>query len=309
MRRTLTFLALGLVVVVVALLGIDTGFAINAERSFARALMESRASDGESPALRYEPEVTISGFPATRSIADGHYSGIGITARAVDATGPATFSGNRQPRMAHACTGDNPCHVDIRSRLTGVRVGGSRSLTRPFPPESGLRVASASASTTLDTVALGRFLGIDDLTVNTPAPRGKAGGGGPGDGLLSRTSGILMTGTVQTARPDVREVKVSVTVDVSVRNGSLHLEATGFYDGPEEHSGTTVAPDDSDVVLGRFTATLPPLPMAWGTTATSARSSGSDLMLEGTPHPEIYSPLLFLDAESVHWMYYTGPPR
>ncbi len=308
MRRALTFLAVAVIVVVVALLGVDTGFAINAERSFARALMESRASDGESPALRYEPEVTISGFPATRAIADGHYSAIGITARAVDAVGSATFAYNEQPRMPRECSSDDPCHVDVRSRLTDVSTG-SRSLTKPFPRELGLTVGSASASTTLDSVAVGRFLGIDDLTVNTPAPRDTAGGGGPQDGLLSRTSGILMTGTVRTSLPAEKKVKVSVTVDLSVREGLLHLQATGFYDGPEEHSDTVVAPEDTQTVLAQFTATLPRLPMAWGTTATSARSSGSDLMIEGTPHPEIYALSLFLDAEDVHWMYYTGPPR
>ena len=306
MRRSLTFVALGLVVVVVALLGIDTGFAIHTERSFARALMDSRASDGESPALRYEPEVTISGFPALRSITDGHYSAIGITARAVDATGTATFPNNRQPRHRRDCQTGDPCHVDIRSRLTDVEVGGPHSLSRPFPPSSTLTVGSATASTTLDSVTVGRFLGIDDLTVNTPAPRGRAGGGGPQDGLLSRTSGVLMTGTVRTPVPDDRDVKVSVTVDLSIRGGDLHLQATGFYDGPEEHSAARVATEYEQSVLDRFTATLSSLPMAWGTQATSARSSGSDLMIEGTPHPDIYSPLLFLDAEDVHWMFTCG---
>ncbi|MGU3292735.1 LmeA family phospholipid-binding protein [Williamsia sp. M5A3_1d] len=303
MRKALVCLAVALVVLVVGALAVDTAFAMNAERSFARALMESTTSDGESPGLRYEPEVTISGFPATRSILDGHYSAIGITARAVDATGTTTFGGSRQPRMARSCDGDDPCHVDVRSRLRDVRVGGPRSLTNPFPRGQGLSVGSASASTTLDSVAVGRFLGIDDLTINTPAPRGKAGGGGPQDGLLSRTTGILLTGTVATASVDDRRVKVSVNVDLSIRRGLLHLQATGFYDGPEEHSDTVVAPAEREGVLARFTATLPRLPMAWGAEPGSARSSGSDLMIEGTAHPQVFAPMLFLNASQVYWMF------
>ncbi|WP_082501680.1 LmeA family phospholipid-binding protein [Williamsia sp. Leaf354] len=304
MRKALVCLAVALVVLAVGALAVDTGFAIATERSFARALMQSRGFDGESPALLYEPEVTISGFPAIPHILDGHYPAIGITARGVAATGTATFPHNRQPHQRRECGSGAPCRVDVRSRLSDVEVAGSHSLTQPFPPSSSLAVRSATASTTLDSVTVGRFLGIDDLTVNTPAPRGRAGGGGPQDGLLSRTSGVLMTGTVR--GPDDRDVKVSVTVDLSIRSGELHLEATGFYDGPEEHSATRVAPEYERSVLDQFTATLSSLPMAWGTEATSARSSGSDLMIEGTPHPQIYSPLLFLDAESVHWMFTCG---
>jgi hypothetical protein len=289
-------------VAVVGALGVDTAIAINAERSFAKALMTSRAGDGESPALRFEPEVTISGFPAYRSVEAGRYSQIGITARAVDVTGPATFRYNQQPRMPHGCTGDDPCRADVRTRLSDVRVGAT-GLWPSFTEATGLSVGSATASTTLDSVAVGRILGIDDLTVNTPAPEGKAGGGGPQDGLLSRTRGVLLTGTVRTPRPDDREVTVSVTVDLSVRKGQLHLQATDFYDGPEEHSSTVVAPEYKQSVLDRFTATFPTLPMAWGATPTTARSSGSDLMVEGTPHPQVYAFGLFLDAQDVYMMW------
>lgn len=305
LRRILWTLLVVIVVAVVGALGIDTAIAINAERSFAKALMSSRSDDGESPALRFEPEVTISGFPAYRAVEAGRYSQIGITARAVDVTGPATFRYNQQPRMPHGCTGDDPCRADVRTRLTDVRVGGKHSMTRPFSPWVGLKVGSATTSTTIDSVAVGRMLGIDDLTVNTPAPEGEAGSGGPQDGLLSRTKGVLLTGTVRTPAPDNRDVKVSVTVDLSIRGGALHLQATGFYTGPEEHSDTVVPKAYAAQVLERFTATLPTLPTSWGAIPTSARSSGSDLMVEGTPNLEYaQSPDLFLNpAGSAFFMY------
>ncbi|GGF37866.1 LmeA family phospholipid-binding protein [Williamsia phyllosphaerae] len=290
MRRTLTLLALGLVVVVVALLGIDTGFAINAERSFARAFVHPTNGNRGLP---FEPEVTISGFPAFRSVSDGRYSSIGITARAV----PVYRGGT--------CTVGDPCHADLRTRLRDVRVDRA-SITNPFPQGAVfMEVGSATASTTLDSVAMGRLLEIDDLTVNTPAPEGRAGGGGPQDGLLSRTSGVLLTGSVS-PRPGRPDVKVSVTVDLSAVGGALRLVATDFYDGPEEHSETTVAEADRRAVLDRFSATIADLPMAWGATATSARSSGSDIMIEGTPRTQTWDPGLFLTAQDTEiYMMYT----
>lgn len=310
LRRILWTLLVVVVVAVIGALGVDTAIAINAERSFAKALMSSRAGDGESPALRFEPEITISGFPAFRAVESGRYPAIGVTARAVDAFGDATFA-DPQPTIPHPCTRDSPCHADVRARLTDVRASASGSLFRPFPPTVGLKVSAATTSTTLDSVAVGRFLGIDDLTVNTPAPEGEAGGGGPQDGLLSRTKGVLLTGTVRTSPSDDRQVTVSVTVDLSIRNGRLHLQATGFYTGPEEHSDTAVPPEYAARVLDRFTATFPTLPLAWGAVPTSARSSGSDLMIEGTPNLEYaQSPDLFLaQPGDVYFMYVEDRPR
>ncbi|MCX6468824.1 MAG: DUF2993 domain-containing protein [Corynebacteriales bacterium] len=312
MRKALVCLAVALVVLAVGALAVDTGFAINAERSFARSL--PNVADGENgvPHLPYEPEVTISGFPAIPHILDGHYPAIGITARAVDLSPTVTFADGTQTRHPRSCAPDDPCHADVRARLTDVRVSmKGRSLTRPFSQWAGLKVAKATTSTTLDSVAVGRLLGIRDLTVSTPAPRGTAGGGGPQDGLLSRTSGIVLTGTVQTSSPDERDVKVSVTVDLAARGTALRITSTGFYDGPEEHSTAVLTPDESKSVLGRFSATIAGIPMAWGATATSARSSGSDLMIEGTPDPEyVRSPSLFLSqAGDVFFMYTDALPR
>lgn len=268
LRRTLWSLVIVVVVAVVGAIGTDFAIAINAERSFARALMR----DGSGgPDLPFEPEVTISGFPASLAIARGRYDAIGVTARAVPVTGFGS------------CSATDPCHADVRTRLSDVRVGLETSISDPFPDGgSGLRVGAVAASTTLDTVAMGRLLRIDDLTVSTPAPEGRAGGGGPQDGLLSRTAGVLFTGSV-TPGPGRPEEKVSVTVDLSVVDGALRLTATDFYDGPEEHSDTVVPAADRTAVLSRFTASIPGLPMAWGATATSARSSGSDIMIEATP--------------------------
>ncbi|GAA2054402.1 LmeA family phospholipid-binding protein [Williamsia deligens] len=294
--RTAVWVPIVVVLLVAAgALGTDTAIAINAERSLARAFMHPTNGNRGLP---FEPEVTISGFPAFRSVADGRYSSIGITARAV----PVYAAGS--------CRVADPCHADLRTRLGDVRVDRA-SISDPFPQGAVfMEVGAATASTTLDSVAMGRLLEIDDLTVNTPAPEGKAGGGGPQDGLLSRTSGVLLTGSVSPG-PQRPKQKVSVTVDLSVVDGALRLTATGFYDGPEEHSATTVAEKDRRAVLDQFSATIANLPMAWGATATSARSSGSDIMIEGTPHSQTWDPGLFLIAQKVQvaTMYTTALPR
>ncbi|MEH3154455.1 MAG: DUF2993 domain-containing protein [Gordonia paraffinivorans] len=279
-----------IVVAVVGALGTDTAIAINAERSFARAFVNP--TDGNR-GLPFEPEVTISGFPALRSVAAGRYSSIGITARAV----PVYAAGT--------CRVNDPCHADLRTRLSDVRVPMA-SISNPFPQGAVfMEVGSATASTTLDSVAMGRLLDIDDLTVNTPAPEGKAGGGGPQDGLLSRTTGVLLTGSVSPS-PHKPKKKVSVTVDLTAVDGALRLTATGFYDGPEEHSATTLAENDRQAVLKQFSATIPDLPMAWGATPTSARSSGSDIVIEGTPHSQTWDPGFFLTAQKQEvYMSYT----
>lgn len=284
MRRTLTFLALGLVVVVVALLGIDTGFAIAAERSFARSLGSSTDTK-----IRFEPEVTLSGFPATRSIEAGRYSAIGVTARAVNVTG----SGN--------CTATDPCHADLRSRLTDVKIVGDE---RFFNRYTRFDFGSMTASVTVDSVAVGRMIGIDDLTVNTPAPRDKAGGGGPQDGLLSRTEGVLLTGSVPPG-PGRQKVEVSVVADLSIDGGRLRLTATDFYRGPEEHADADIAPTDRAHVLAQFSGRLPELPMPWGLTPESAHSSGSDLMIDGQKSVGGFSTMIsfLLPSGPVYMMY------
>ncbi|WP_343287285.1 LmeA family phospholipid-binding protein [Gordonia sp. SID5947] len=81
------------------------------------------------------------------------------------------------------------------------------------------------------------------------------------------------------------KVKVSVVVDLSVVNGRLRISATDFYRGPEEHVDAEIADELRGYVLSRFTATLPPMPLPWQTTATEAHSEGSDVLLAGERGP------------------------
>ena len=266
-RRVLGIGIIGVIVVLVGALFADTLGAMRTEHSFSRALLAS-------PRLSYEPEVTISGFPFLTHARSGQFTGAVITARGVSIPCPASGG----------------CRVELGATLGPLRVPDGFSITA----SDIVHTDSVSAYTRLDSVNLGRMLGIVDLTVNTPAPTDKAGGGGPGDGLLSRSSGVLLTGTVPLPPVDADSdvppsastyrgptVRVSVEVDLSVVDGRLRIEATDFYRGPEQHADADVAPDLRGYVLSRFSTTLPPLPMPWEVAPTDAHSEGSDVLVAG----------------------------
>ncbi|MGV9712561.1 LmeA family phospholipid-binding protein [Gordonia sp. NPDC003424] len=269
-RRTRRIAGIGIVtILVVAAIAVltDTIVAMRSEASFSQAL---RAS----PRVIYDPEVTLGGFPFLTHAAAGEFPGAVITARGVPV----------------ACPGPGACHAELDATLTSLSVSNGFK----FESSDLLHTASASAYTRLDSVNLGRFLGIVDLTVNTPAPEGKAGAGGPGDGLLRRTRGVLLTGTVPLPPVDTStrfppsasaypgpKVKVSVVADLSVADGRLRIDATDFYRGPEEHVDADVPADLRTHVLAQFTATLPALPSPWNIAPRTAYSEGSDVVLEG----------------------------
>ncbi|RPA02601.1 DUF2993 domain-containing protein [Gordonia sp. OPL2] len=278
-RRILGVGIIVVIVVTVAALVTDTVAAMRTEHGFSRALLTS-------PGLTYEPEVTISGFPFLTHARDGRFSGAVITARGVSV----------------ACPPRDGCHAELGATLGPMTVPDGFSIE----PSDIVHTESLSAYTRLDSVNLGRMLGIVDLTVNTPAPADKAGGGGPGDGLLRRSTGVVLTGTVplpsSSASTDVAPsastydgptVRVSVLVDLSVVDGRLHLEATDFYRGPERHADAEVAEDLRDLVLSAFTATLPVLPLPWDLAPTEAHSEGSDVLLAGHVGPRDLRPDAF----------------
>lgn len=233
----------------VAVLAVVADFTagIVAEYRFSRSLRS--AAD-----LRSDPEITISGFPFTTHAARGRYSEIGITAR-------------------NALVGEGR-QIDLRSRISSVRTP-----TWLIDANTPFHADAVDSSIKIDSVNLGRFLHIVDLTVTTPADKNDAGGGGPQDGLLSKSTGILLTGSVQL---DDKKQKVSVLADLSVVDGALSVRATGRYSGPEDHVSTHIADADLPGVLAQFSATLPPLRMPWGVAPTVAQTQGSDVVLEGT---------------------------
>ncbi len=269
-RRTAAGIVVALVFVLVAAFLADLVAASRAEHRLARALLAS-------PTLAYEPEVMLSGFPFWPNRADTVYREVHISARGVPISG---------------CADRGACHADLDARLHQSVLGSPWRVG----PDTELRFSSLTAETRIDSVNLGRLMNIVDLYINTPAPAGKVGGGGPQDGLLERTDGIMLSGTVPLPGSPERDgkyppsaseyrhpkVKVSVSARVDVVDGRLRLTAEDFYTGPEEHFSADVPPEFRSAVLKFFSVTLPVVPLAWNTTPTSALSRGSDLVLQGS---------------------------
>ncbi|QMU21116.1 LmeA family phospholipid-binding protein [Gordonia rubripertincta] len=259
---TVSILAVG------AVLAVDVGAAIRSEHRLSRSL-------AESPRVPFDPEVTLAGFPFLTQAGKGDYAGATIAARGV------------------VLPGCEPARGICRGEL-GAVLGRFQGPTRgDFGASDVLHTSSISAYTRLDAVTLARYLRITDLTVSTPAPDGKAGGGGPQDGVVSRSEGVVFTGTVALPPDDGLDaddppsasaytgpkVRVSVAVDLSVIDGSLEIRATDFYTGPERHVDDAVPEDMRVAVLDRFSMVLPRLPMAWGLVAKRAESFGGDVQL------------------------------
>lgn len=276
-RRAGAVVLIAVIAVMVVAFGTDTTLGARSEYSLSQSL---RAA----PRLEFDPEVTLGGFPFVRQAQTGVFGSLVVTARGV-----------AMPRAGSRACVATQCRAELGAEVTGVDAG------RPawsWQPDELVHFDALRAYSKLDSVNLGRMLDIVDLTVNTPAPENEAGGGGPGDGLLERSSGVLLTGTValppeaanrspvvpsaSAYRGD--KVRVSVNVDLSATGNALRLTATGFYTGPEQHADGVVPDRYRQAVLDRFSAVvaLPPLP--WGVVATGAHSAGSDVLITGTAH-------------------------
>lgn len=278
------------IVLVIAGVGVVTDLitAARAERDLSRSLATAAG-------IEFPPEVTLSGFPFLSHARSGTFSGATITARGVAVTGCQYTK--------------NHCFAELGATLGEFSVADGFSIG----PTDTINTASVRAYSLLNSVNLGRYLGILDLGVNTPATPDRVGGGGPQFGNLERRSGVVLTGTVTVPPTTVLAtdslpvpanspaskqypgptVRVSVTVDLSVRDGRLHLQATDFYTGPEEHADASAISGSGDLngvsksilrqqILQRFTTTLPRLPMPWGLIADDAHSAGSDIMVTAT---------------------------
>lgn len=286
LRRTVIVAVIVALVIVVGAFVTDTVAASRAEHRLSTSL-------ATAPGIEYRPEVTLGGFPFLRHATDGEFTGIVITARGVP------VSGCTYPQAPD-------CYAELGATLGPVTVDDGFDIG----PTDLMRTSSVTAYSLLNSVNLGRMLGILDLSVNTPATPDRVGGGGPQFGNLERSTGVVLTGTVAlppssapepggvpdpTRAPSASEypgahTRVSVTVDLSVVDGRLRLQATGFYTGPEEHVVSAELSGDGaqqmrDAVLDRFTRTLPPLPMPWDLPATGAHSAGSDIMLTAESGP------------------------
>lgn len=91
------------------------------------------------------------------------------------------------------------------------------------------------------------------------------------------------------------KVKVSVSADVFVVDGRIHIVATDLYDGPEEHYSADVPAEFRSAVLKVLHGAPTPADGVGGTTK-HALSRGSDLIAIGDSGPTVVRPIQYAKA-------------
>jgi hypothetical protein len=251
MRRVLigaTGIVLAIVVVLIGAVGIDFGTTIYAEYRLSRTLRDTAH-------LGTDPFVAILGFPVIPQAMRRHYDELEIKANAVD-----------HPRVGKAT---------LEATMHSIGLAEASWLVRP---NAKLPIGKLESRIIIDSVHLGRYMGITDLMVEAPPQESNDATGGTTESGISGSHGLVFTGTPTSAHFDRR---VSVAVDLSmVGTTTLVFTPTGVLTGPD--TANQKVPDDKrDAVLAAFRQRLPDQRLPFGVTPTSQGARGSDVIIEG----------------------------
>ena len=242
--------ATALAVAALAAVGVDFGTSIYAEYQLSVAVR--RAAH-----LSSDPFVAILGFPFIPQAMNDHYDELEIKANAVDhaAVGKATLEATMHS-------------VDLRESSWLIN------------SQAKLPVGKLESRVIIDSVHLGRYLGISDLMVEAPPQETNDATGGTTESGISNSHGLVFTGTPKSANFDKR---VSVSVDLSMagtESSTLVLTPTGILTGPD--TANQQVPDDKrDAVLAAFRQRVPDQRLPFGVAPTSQGARGSDVIIEG----------------------------
>lgn len=234
----------------VVAVGVDFGTSIYAEYRLSRAVR--RAAD-----LRSDPFVAILGFPFISQAISDHYDELEIKATAVD-----------QAVLGKATLESTMHSIDLTaaSWLIG--------------PTAKLPVGKLESRIIINSMYLGRYLGISDLMVEAPPQETNDATGGTTESGISGSRGLVFTGTPKSADFDKR---VSVSVDLSIAGTdrtTLVLTPTGVLTGPDT-ANQNVPDDKREGVLAAFRHTVPNQKLPFGVAPTSQGARGSDVIIEG----------------------------
>ncbi|MBS4727560.1 mannan chain length control protein LmeA [Mycobacterium sp. SM1] len=241
---------LAVAVAVTAAIVVDFGTSIYAEYRLSRAVREAAG-------LGSDPFVAILGIPFIPQAISHHYNELEIKANAVD----------------HAMVGK----ATLEATMHSINLAYASWLIKPH---AKLPVGKLESRIIIDSVHLGRYLGISDLMVEAPPQETNDATGGTTESGISSSHGLVFTGTPKSANFDKR---VSVSVDLSMAGDdrtTLVFTPTGILTGPDT-ADQKVPVDKKDAVLAAFRQRLPDqkLPFAVAPTAQGAR--GSDVIIEG----------------------------
>jgi hypothetical protein len=249
-RKVMIKFAAAATAVIVVAVGTDFGAAIYAEYRWSRALRQVAHLD-------FDPWVGIIGFPFITQARDHHYGEMEIRA-----------SGVPHPVVGKA---------SLEATLHSIDLTESSWLVRPG---SALPVDKLESRIIVDSTHVGRFMGVDDLLVEAPAPESNDATGGTTESGISGNRGVMFTGTPTVAGLDER---VTVAVDLTVtgpEQSTLVMTATGVLTG----AGTAdvdVPQDKLAAVLEEFSTTMPGLRLPFGVAPTAQGVRGSDVIIEG----------------------------
>jgi LmeA-like phospholipid-binding len=253
MRKLLVGAIAGVLAVVILLagaVGVDFGTTIYAEYRLARTLRDVAH-------LGFDPFVAILGFPVIPQAMRGHYDEVEIKAAAVN-----------RPVIGEATLEATMHSIDLTDASWLIR------------PNAKLRVGKLESRIIIDSLHLGRYLGMRDLMVEAPPQETNNATGGTTESGISGNHGLVFTGTPTSAHFDKR---VSVAIDLSIAEddkNTLVFTPTGVLTGPDT-ANQQVAADKRDAVLAAFAARLPDQRLPFGVAPTTEGARGSDVIIEG----------------------------
>ncbi len=242
--------AVAVAVIVIGAVGVDYGTSIYAEYRLSTS-MRKVANLGS------DPFVAIVAFPFIPQALRRHYSQVEIKANAID----------------HAMVGK----ATLEATMYSVDLSYASWLIRP---EAKLPVGRLESRIIVDSIHLGRYMGITDLMVEAPPNETNTATGGVTASGISDSHGLVFSGTPKSADFDHR---VSVSVDLSIAPddpATLVVTPTGVLTGPDT-ANQSVPDAKRDAVLRAFSTRLPNQRLPFGVAPTSEGARGSDIIIEG----------------------------
>ncbi len=237
-------------VIVVAAVGLDFGASIYAEYRLSTNVRKAAN-------LGSDPFVAILGFPFIPQAMRDHYDELEIKAYAVE----------------HATVGK----ATLEATMHSIDLTNSSWL---IGPDAKLPVGKLESRIIIDSLHLGRYLGISDLMVEAPPQESNDATGGTTESGISGSHGLVFSGTPKTAN---FEHRVSLAVDLSIAPDdptTLLITPTGVLTGPE--TADQPVPDDKrDAVLRAFTGRLPNQKLPFAVAPNTVGARGSDVIIEG----------------------------
>jgi hypothetical protein len=253
MRKVLvgaTAVMVAVVAVLAGAVGIDFGATIFAEYRLARTLRDTAH-------LGFDPFVAILGFPVIPQAMRNHYDELEIKASTVD-----------RPLVGKAT---------LEATMHSIDLTGASWLIRS---DAKLPVGRLESRIIIDSLHLGRYMGIRDLMVEAPPQETNDATGGTTESGISGSHGLVFTGTPKSAH---FEKRVSVAMDLSIAGDddtTLVFTPTGVLTGPNT-ANQKVPADKRDAVLAAFASRLPDQRLPFGLTPASQGARGSDVIIEG----------------------------